>query len=83
METKAKSPTVKEVAAAAGVSISTVSRVLNGIQDLYFYHRVREAAQFQMKFNELFELGDYPGLHALAGDISAAIGKAKKGSPGE
>ncbi|RIX54083.1 GTP pyrophosphokinase family protein [Paenibacillus nanensis] len=59
---------------------NVVSRVLNGIQDLYFYHRVREAAQFQMKFNEQFEQGDYAGLSALAGDIAAAIARAKKGS---
>lgn len=59
---------------------NVVSRVLNGIQDLYFYHRVREAAQFQIKFNELFEQEDFPGLNGLAGDISASIAKAKKGS---
>ncbi|MDQ6423310.1 GTP pyrophosphokinase family protein [Paenibacillus sp. LHD-117] len=57
---------------------NSVSRVLSGIQDLYFYHRVREAAQFQIKFNELFEQQDYPALHALSIDIGAAITKAKK-----
>ncbi|WP_168119342.1 GTP pyrophosphokinase family protein [Paenibacillus sp. HB172176] len=59
---------------------NVVSRVLGGIQDLYFYHRVREAAQFQMKFNELFEQADYPGLNSLSVDIVASLGKAKKGS---
>ncbi|MFD0586688.1 GTP pyrophosphokinase family protein [Paenibacillus sp. GCM10027627] len=59
---------------------NVVSRVLSGIQNLYFYHRVREAAQFQMKFNELFELEDYHGLNALAGNIGLAIAKAKKGN---
>ncbi|QNK55562.1 GTP pyrophosphokinase family protein [Paenibacillus sp. PAMC21692] len=57
---------------------NAVSRVLNGIQDLYFYHRVREAAQFQIKFNELFEQQDYHALHTLSIDIGAAIAKAKK-----
>ncbi|MGM0881165.1 MAG: GTP pyrophosphokinase [Bacillota bacterium] len=59
---------------------NVVSKVLNGIQDLYFYHRVREAAQFQMKFNELFEKEDYQGLNQLSLDIQTAIGKAKKGN---
>ncbi|WP_138753293.1 GTP pyrophosphokinase [Paenibacillus sinopodophylli] len=59
---------------------NVVSKVLNGIQDLYFYHRVREAAQFQMKFNEKFEKEDYHGLNQLSSDIQAAIGKAKKGN---
>ncbi|MEK3881667.1 GTP pyrophosphokinase family protein [Paenibacillus sp. PL2-23] len=58
---------------------NVVSRVLNGIQDLYFHHRVREAAQFQMKFNELFEVEDYPGLNALSSDIAASIAKMRKG----
>lgn len=57
---------------------NAVSRVLSGIQDLYFYHRVREAAQFQIKFNELFEQQDYHALHTLSIDIAAAIAKAKK-----
>ncbi|GKU79768.1 GTP pyrophosphokinase family protein [Paenibacillus sp. L3-i20] len=57
---------------------NVVSRALNGIQDLYFYNRVREAAQFQMKFNELFELEDYPRLNGLATDIGISISKAKR-----
>lgn len=57
---------------------NVVSRVLGGIQDLYFYHRVREAAQFQMKFNEQFEKEDYQGLSQLSSDIQVAINKAKK-----
>lgn len=58
---------------------NVVSNVLKGIQDLYYYHRVREAAQFQMKFNELFEKEDYPELNRLSGDIQASIAKAKRG----
>ncbi len=57
---------------------NVVSRVLGGIQDLYFYHRVREAAQFQMRFNEKFETEDYEGLSQLLLDIQTAISKAKK-----
>jgi putative GTP pyrophosphokinase len=55
-----------------------VTKVLSGIQNLYFYHRVREAAHYQMKFNELFEQEDYFGLQALSADIQSSIGKAKK-----
>lgn len=61
---------------------NVVSKVLNGIQDLYFYHRVREAAQFQMKFNEKFEKEDYHELNQLSLDIQAALGKAKRGNQG-
>ncbi|WP_336787082.1 GTP pyrophosphokinase [Paenibacillus sp. MMO-177] len=57
---------------------NVVSTVLSSIQDLYFYHRVREAAQFQMKFNELFEQEDLYGLKQLSLDIESAILRAKK-----
>ncbi len=57
---------------------NVVNRVLNGIQDLYFYHRFREAAQYQMQFNELFEVSDYIGLNHLATSITDSIAKAKK-----
>ncbi|MFF2090376.1 GTP pyrophosphokinase family protein [Paenibacillus sp. NPDC058174] len=57
---------------------NVVSKVLSSIQDLYFYHRIREAAQFQMKFNELWEQNDMFGLKQLAMDIEAAIIRAKK-----
>ncbi|MGO4373772.1 GTP pyrophosphokinase family protein [Paenibacillus sp. MCAF20] len=59
---------------------NVVSKVLKGIQDLYYFHRVREAAQYQMKFNELFEKEDYQGLSQLSSDIQLAISKAKKAS---
>lgn len=58
---------------------NVVSRVLGGIQDLYFYHRVREAAQYQMQFNELFEAEDYQGLNGLYANIQQSIARAKKG----
>jgi putative GTP pyrophosphokinase len=54
-----------------------VNIVLNNIQELYFYHRVREAAQFQLRFNEIWETEE--GLSDLSSDIEAAIARAKKG----
>lgn len=56
-----------------------VNRVLNNIQVLYFYHRVREAAQFQLRFNEIWEHEDTRGLNELLTDLEAAIARAKKG----
>jgi putative GTP pyrophosphokinase len=57
-----------------------VSRVLTGIQHLYFYNRFREAAQFQLKFNELWEHEDIFGLKQLSDDIEQAITRAKRGN---
>ncbi|SDC23397.1 putative GTP pyrophosphokinase [Paenibacillus sp. UNCCL117] len=57
-----------------------VNRVLNGIQELYFFHRVREAAQFQMRFNELWDTNDTWLLKELSDQISEAISRAKKNS---
>ena len=54
-----------------------VSRVLNGIQELYFYHRVKEAAKFQHSFNEMWEKEDIWGLNALSRDIQQALARAK------
>ena len=56
-----------------------VSTVLNDIQELYFYRRVREAAQFQLRFNELWEKEDIWALKQLAAEIEEAIERAKKG----
>jgi putative GTP pyrophosphokinase len=55
-----------------------VSNVLNGIQDLYYYHRIREAAQFQLKFNELWETEDVWSLRELSQDLQEALLRAKK-----
>jgi putative GTP pyrophosphokinase len=55
-----------------------VSRVLNDIQELYFYHRVREAAHFQLRFNELWEQGDAWDLKELSGQVQEALLRAKK-----
>jgi putative GTP pyrophosphokinase len=57
---------------------NTVSKVLSNIQDLYFFHRVREAAQFQLRFNELWEQEDVWGLQELSEEIKDAIARAKK-----
>lgn len=59
-----------------------VSRVLNGIQELYFYRRVREAAQFQLRFNEHWETDDVWFFKELLGEIDEAIGRAKRGHQG-
>ncbi|MFC5451690.1 GTP pyrophosphokinase [Paenibacillus aestuarii] len=56
-----------------------VNRVLNSIQGLYFYHRVREAAQFQLRFNEIWEAEDTWALTELLNEIETAISRAKKG----
>src|SRR5690606_10766216 len=47
-----------------------VRKVLNGIQELYFYRRVREAASYQLSFNELWEKEDIWGLKRLAYNIT-------------
>ncbi len=57
-----------------------VNRVLNNIQVLYFYHRVREAAQFQLRFNELWDTNDTWLLKELSDQIEEAISRAKKSS---
>lgn len=61
------------------VKSNIVSSVLSDIQKLYFFHRVREAAQFQLRFNELWEKEDTGGLRLLSDDIGLALSRAKKG----
>lgn len=55
-----------------------VRKVLNEIQELYFYRRVREAAQFQMRFNDLWEQDDVWGLKKLSDEIQLALERARK-----
>jgi putative GTP pyrophosphokinase len=55
-----------------------VSKVLNDIQELYFYHRVREAALFQLRFNELWKNEATWNLNELSEDITAALNRAKE-----
>lgn len=57
---------------------TVVSKLLNNIQQLYFYHRVREAVQFQLKFNELWENEDIWGLKTLADDLDLSLERAKR-----
>ena len=56
---------------------SLVTTVLNNIQELYFYNRVREAASYQLRFNELWEKEDMWSLRVLAQEIEASLLKAK------
>ncbi|WP_308634662.1 GTP pyrophosphokinase [Paenibacillus silvisoli] len=56
-----------------------VSSVLTDIQELYFFHRVREAVQFQLRFNELWEQEDAYAIRMLSDEIRTAINRAKKG----
>lgn len=60
-----------------------VSKVLNDIQELYFYHRVREAAQFQLRFNEIWETEELWNLKELSIDVESALLRAKKGGHSE
>jgi putative GTP pyrophosphokinase len=55
-----------------------VARVLNGIQELYFFYRVREAAQFQKRFNENWGTDDVRYLKELSNEIEEAVARAKK-----
>jgi putative GTP pyrophosphokinase len=54
-----------------------VSRVLRDIQELYFFHRIREAVNYQLRFNELWEKEDYWGLRQLAADIHHSLLRAR------
>lgn len=56
-----------------------VAMVLNSIQELYYYRRVRDAVQFQRRFNELWSQGDTLAIRQLSLEIDAAKERAKKG----
>lgn len=57
-----------------------VSRVLNDIQELYFFRKIREAVYFQLKFNELWENEDIWGLRNLANQLNQSLLKVKSNS---
>lgn len=57
-----------------------VRKILNDIQGLYFFRRVREAAQFQLRFNEMWEQEDYRGLSELSAELREALVRAGKGN---
>jgi putative GTP pyrophosphokinase len=54
-----------------------VERVLNQIQVLYFYRRVKEAGVYQQAFNALFETDELSKLSELSADIEITIAQAK------
>jgi putative GTP pyrophosphokinase len=54
-----------------------VGRILSDIQELYFYHRIREAAQYQLAFNELWEKEDIEGLKRLSLQLQESLLRAK------
>lgn len=57
---------------------NVVNKVLNLIQELYFYHRVKEATAFQQQFYEIWEKEDMWALTSLAKEIELVIEQAKK-----
>jgi len=59
---------------------NVVSTILTGIQRLYSYHHVREAARYQKKFNEYFAQEDYSALEQLSLELAAEIAIARKNS---
>jgi putative GTP pyrophosphokinase len=63
-------------------SAGTVRNVLNAIQELYFFRKIREAAQFQLRFNELWEQEDIRGLIGLNQELQTAISRLGKNGGG-
>lgn len=55
-----------------------VTKILGHIQDLYFYRRVREAANFQLQFNEIWETEELMDFRALAEQLEEAVQRAKR-----
>lgn len=63
-------------------SSDLVRTVLNGIQELYFYRKIRDAAQFQLRFNELWEQEDIRGLKELSAEIQTSLSRIGKNGGG-
>lgn len=59
-------------------SAGTVKGVLNAIQELYFYRKIREAVQFQLRFNELWEQEDIIGMKSLALELQETLARLGK-----
>lgn len=55
-----------------------VAKLLNDIQALYFFGRVREATAFLLRFNELWESGSTDELRALADELGEVLSRAKR-----
>ncbi|NDI36429.1 GTP pyrophosphokinase [Chengkuizengella sediminis] len=58
-----------------------VYKVLSEIQVLFFYRRVKEAAAFQLRFNEIWEEEDYQSMWQLSEEIQSALSSAKGDHP--
>ncbi len=58
---------------------SQVGQILSDIQELYYIHRIREAAAFQTSFNELWERDDHEAIKQLAAELQITLVKAKSG----
>lgn len=56
-----------------------VSRTLNIIHQLYFYHLVSEAIEAQKRFNDYWERHDMEGLKDLLDDVKELLNNARKG----
>jgi len=54
-----------------------VSRVLSDIQELYFYYRIKDAAEYQAMFNRIWEAGDMDELRRLSDRIRETLEQAK------
>jgi putative GTP pyrophosphokinase len=54
-----------------------LNKVLSKIQVLYFYRKIREAAEFQERFNEMWEGDELEKLPVLSAEIDAVIIQAK------
>lgn len=54
-----------------------VEKVLNKIQVLYFFRKVKEATVYQEAFNALFDSGELSKLAELSADIELTIAAAK------
>ncbi|EJW17698.1 GTP pyrophosphokinase family protein [Paenibacillus alvei] len=55
-----------------------VQKCLSFIQELYYYHRISEAIQFQNRFNEVWEKDDITELKNLEEEITRELESAKK-----
>lgn len=55
-----------------------VDRIMNDIQQLYYYRRVKEAANFQSAFHERWENEDIEGLKQLAHELQEVL-KSEQG----
>ncbi|WP_166242464.1 GTP pyrophosphokinase [Paenibacillus turpanensis] len=55
-----------------------VATILNAIQELYFYNRVKEAEHFQLAFNQLADSDNVRALKELSGRIQKVLNEALK-----